>query len=42
VTPSTAAFTTATISQSPTTNTSATNKYYVDKTATALAIAFGL
>lgn len=40
-TPSSAAFTTATISSSPTVNTSATNKKYVDETVTALAIALG-
>ena len=42
VTPSTAAFTSATVSQSPSTDISIPNKYYVDKTATALAIAFGV
>jgi hypothetical protein len=42
VTPSTAAFTSATVSQTPTAITGVANKYYVDKTATALAIAFGL
>lgn len=42
VTPSTAAFTSATVSQTPTATTGVANKYYVDKTATALAIAFGL
>lgn len=41
-TPSTAAFTSATISGAPTVKTSITNKRYVDKTATALSIAFGL
>ena len=41
VTPSTASFTSATISNAPTTLTSGTNKKYVDETATALSIAFG-
>ena len=41
-TPSTAAFTSATVSLEPTVQTSIANKEYVDRTATALAIAFGL
>lgn len=41
-TPTTAAFTSATVSLAPTSQTAATNKKYVDETATALAIAFGL
>lgn len=41
-TPSTAAFTSATVSAAITTANSVTNKAYVDTTATALAIAFGL
>lgn len=40
--PSTAAFTSATVSAGITTANSVTNKAYVDSTATALAIAFGL
>ncbi len=42
VTPSTATFTSASITELPTTNNNITNKVYVDSTATALAIAFGL
>jgi len=42
ISPTTAAFTSATVSIEPTVQTSVTNKEYVDKTATALAIAFGL
>ena len=42
ITPTTAAFTSATVSLAPTSQTAATNKKYVDETATALAIAFGL
>jgi hypothetical protein len=38
----TVAMTTATITGTPTTNTSVVNKVYVDTTTTALAIAFGL
>jgi len=41
-TPSTAAFTSATVSIAPTVQTSVANKKYVDETATALSIAFGL
>ena len=41
-TPSTAAFTTASVTSVGSANTSITNKTYVDTTATALAIAFGL
>lgn len=41
-TPTTAAFTSATVSTEPTVQTGIANKIYVDKTATALAIAFGL
>ena len=40
--PTTANFISATIVNQPTTNNSATNKNYVDTTATALAITFGL
>jgi len=40
-TPSTAAFTSATIANTPTTATSASNKKYVDDTVTALSIALG-
>ena len=40
-TPSTAAFTSATVANTPTTATSATNKKYVDETVSALAIALG-
>jgi len=42
VTPSTATFVSASITELPTTNTNITNKSYVDSTATALAIAFGI
>jgi hypothetical protein len=42
VTPSTATFISASITELPTTNNNITNKVYVDSTATALAIAFGL
>jgi hypothetical protein len=42
VTPSTAAFTSATVNTDPETSLGVTNKGYVDSTATALAIAFGL
>jgi hypothetical protein len=42
ITPTTAAFTSATVSNDPTVNTGIANKQYVDRTATALAIAFGL
>jgi hypothetical protein len=41
-TPSTAAFTTATVASTATSSTDVTNKNYVDKTATALAITFGI
>ena len=40
-TPSTAAFTSATIANTPTTDTSVANKKYVDETIPALAIALG-
>ena len=40
--PSTATFLSASVTELPTINTSITNKGYVDSTATALAIAFGL
>lgn len=42
ITPSTATFVSASITELPTTNNNITNKVYVDSTATALAIAFGL
>jgi hypothetical protein len=42
VTPSSATFVTASITELPTTNNNITNKLYVDSTATALAIAFGI
>jgi len=42
VTPTTAAFTSATVSNDPTINSSVANKQYVDRTAVALAVAFGL
>lgn len=42
ITPSTAAFTSATVANLPTVDTSITNKQYVDSTALALSIAFGL
>lgn len=42
VTPTTAAFTSATVVNTPTVNSSITNKQYVDSTALSLAIAFGL
>jgi hypothetical protein len=42
VTPSTATFLSASVTELPTINTNITNKGYVDSTATALAIAFGL
>jgi len=41
-TPATAAFTSATVSSEPTANSGIANKQYVDRTAVALAIAFGL
>lgn len=41
-TPSTAAFTSASIAEVPVNESDVTNKSYVDQTATALAIAFGL
>ena len=41
-TPSTGNFTTISLQQAPVNNTDVTNKNYVDGTATALAIAFGL
>ena len=41
-TPSTAAFTTASVSSLPITDTQVSNKQYVDSTALALSIAFGL
>jgi hypothetical protein len=41
-TPTTAAFTSATVSSEPTVNSGIANKQYVDRTAVALAIAFGL
>lgn len=41
-TPATAAFTSATVSSEPTINSGIANKQYVDRTAVALAIAFGL
>jgi hypothetical protein len=40
--PAAAAFTTATVSELPTIDTGVSNKQYVDRTAVALAIAFGL
>lgn len=40
--PSTASFVSATIAEAPSTLKGATNKEYVDQTATALAVAFGL
>ena len=42
LTPSTATFLSASVTELPTINTNITNKGYVDSTATALAIAFGL
>ena len=42
LTPSTATFLSGSVTELPTINTSITNKGYVDSTATALAIAFGL
>lgn len=42
ITPSTATFLSASVTELPTINTNITNKVYVDSTATALAIAFGL
>lgn len=42
LTPSTATFLSASVTELPTINTNITNKVYVDSTATALAIAFGL
>lgn len=42
IAPSTAAFTSATVGTLPTTDNSITNKNYVDSTALALSIAFGL
>jgi len=41
-TPASASFTSVTIANSPTTNTSGANKKYVDDTATALSIALGI
>jgi len=41
-TPTSASFTSVTIANSPTTNTSGANKKYVDDTATALSIALGV
>jgi len=41
-TPSTAAFTSATVANLPTTDSSIANRQYVDSTALALSIAFGL
>jgi len=41
-TPAAAAFTSATVNSLPTTGTSVSNKTYVDRTALALSIAFGL
>lgn len=41
-TPSTAAFTSGTVASLPTTDTSMTNRQYVDSTSLSLAIAFGL
>ena len=41
-TPATAAFTSATVSSEPAVNSGVANKQYVDRTAVALAIAFGL
>jgi len=41
-TPTSASFTSVTIANSPTTNTSGANKKYVDDTATALSIALGI
>lgn len=41
-TPAAAAFTTATVSELPVTSANVTNKEYVDRTAVALSIAFGL
>ena len=42
ITPSTATFLSGSVTELPTINTNITNKGYVDSTATALAIAFGL
>jgi len=42
VTPATATFVSASITELPTANNNITNKLYVDNTATALAIAFGI
>lgn len=42
ISPSTAAFTTATVNNLPITDTQVSNKQYVDSTALALSIAFGL
>lgn len=42
ITPSTAAFTAATVTDNAASNTDVTNKKYVDTTATALAITFGI
>lgn len=42
VTPTTAAFTSATVSNDPIVNSGVANKQYVDRTAVALAVAFGL
>lgn len=42
ITPSTATFISASITELPTTQNNITNKLYVDSTATALAIAFGI
>ena len=40
--PSTASFTSATVANLPTTDSSIANRQYVDSTSLALAIAFGL
>jgi len=42
ITPSTAAFTSGSVTSLPTTDSSLTNKQYVDSTSLALSIAFGL
>lgn len=42
ITPSTAAFSTATLTKTATSSIDVTNKSYVDRTATALAITFGI
>jgi len=42
ITPAAASFTTATVANAPTNDTNVSNKQYVDRTALALSIAFGL